>query len=692
MTQTGRNDRCPCGSGKKYKQCCLAKPELASTEMGRHAHRLNAEENLLFESILEWTGRRFGRGWADAALDEAIPGDKMGDGDPQLYLPWLIYHHPIQGASPATHYAEAIGEKLSTADRHQLGALTGAWLSCWEVRRVEPGVGVEVFDLLSHETRFVHEVRASKTLERWLVILGYVADYPGVSVFAGIHPKPLAPLDAGPVLKEARTLLRAGRVPATPDELREPTVAMGLLRNWYAGVLARDLRLASPPGLQNTDGDPLLFCTDHFAIQPGGHAEVVRRLQKMPGAEREEDKAGKLAITFLKQGNRMHASWENTVIGRATLSDLEISVETNSTPRADSLRRLIETAAKDLVRFRKRTRKDPGDLLAAVAAGDGPIARPAAPPRPEIQTLLREAVERHYEGWLDERIPALGGLTPRAAVKRPASRARLVALLKDIELGEHRKDAAERFDVGKLWRALGLDPEHPLGLPERSQVAETQGAATLAREGSPTRRRASRAKRTGLRLSGPVEYILKVRLIGSQPPIWRRIGVASEVRFDALHRVLQTAMGWQDQHLHMFEARGKQIGPAGHDQPGWTDEQEIMLGQVLRLEGDRLTYRYDFGDGWQHDVLLERIEPAQPAGLLARCLGGRRTCPPEDSGGVGGYAGMLRALEDRKHPDHARWSEWAPADFDPDAFEVLHADECLRGFVARNLAGTGRHH
>lgn len=193
----------------------------------------------------------------------------------------------------------------------------------------------------------------------------------------------------------------------------------------------------------------------------------------------------------------------------------------------------------------------------------------------------------------------------------------------------------------------------------------------------------ARATVTPLRRpTGPSAYRIKVTLRGVRPPIWRRLLVPSGTTLAALHDILQVAMGWLGGHLHQFVAGGRLYGPPDPDADlGQRDEATVRLDEVLRDTGDRLRYEYDFGDGWEHDVVLEAVEPGPLT--AARCTAGRRACPPEDCGGPWGYAELLAAVGDPHHPDHAELVEWAGPYFDPAAFD--------RGEIDAGLAALASH-
>lgn len=176
---------------------------------------------------------------------------------------------------------------------------------------------------------------------------------------------------------------------------------------------------------------------------------------------------------------------------------------------------------------------------------------------------------------------------------------------------------------------------------------------------------------TGPLLDAGTAFELRVTLRGVDPSIWRRLRVPAEIRLPALHRVLQRAMGWQSSHLHEFVVGGVSFGePAEEDNYGPIDERRIRLSQLIRRPGDRITYVYDFGDGWEHDLLLERAVHDPVAAAATVCLAGARACPPEDCGGIGGYADFLAAIADPGHERHDEYRQWIGGDFDAEHFDL----------------------
>ena len=173
-------------------------------------------------------------------------------------------------------------------------------------------------------------------------------------------------------------------------------------------------------------------------------------------------------------------------------------------------------------------------------------------------------------------------------------------------------------------------------------------------------------------------YQLKITLKGMRPPIWRRVQVKSSTTLSQLHQAIQAAMGWWNYHLHQFSINGIDYGEHSPEYD-WDlqDETRVKLSQVVKGEKSKFFYTYDFGDSWEHEILVEKVLPSDPKVVYPRCLTGKRACPPEDCGGIWGYAELLEAIQDPAHPEHEEMLEWIGGSFD--------AEDCPLGEINQRL-------
>jgi hypothetical protein len=184
---------------------------------------------------------------------------------------------------------------------------------------------------------------------------------------------------------------------------------------------------------------------------------------------------------------------------------------------------------------------------------------------------------------------------------------------------------------------------------------------------------------------------IKVVLNDAPLPIWRRIIVRGDMPLNFLHSVLQVVMGWSESHLYMFENGDVRYGDIDSDESleGMLDDRTHSVEDVLKEEGAELTYRYDFGDDWVHTLFLEEIVEMAAEGEAeeyswASCTHGKRACPPEDVGGVIGYANFLDAYEDEEHDEHEEMVEWNSG-FDPHSFDIRIANYRLLDLQTNTL-------
>jgi hypothetical protein len=181
-------------------------------------------------------------------------------------------------------------------------------------------------------------------------------------------------------------------------------------------------------------------------------------------------------------------------------------------------------------------------------------------------------------------------------------------------------------------------------------------------------------------------FQLKITLKWSKPPIWRRVVARADMPLDRLHSLLQIAMGWTNSHLHQFI-----LGRAFYGQPDpqsaglgceMLNEKRYTAADLAPAAKKKFIYEYDFGDGWQHEVKLEKILPPDLAFKHPVCLAGENACPPEDCGGIPGYYNLLEILADPKHPEHADMKEWIGGEWDAESFDLNEVNAVLKRLKA----------
>jgi hypothetical protein len=187
---------------------------------------------------------------------------------------------------------------------------------------------------------------------------------------------------------------------------------------------------------------------------------------------------------------------------------------------------------------------------------------------------------------------------------------------------------------------------------------------------------------------------IEIRLKGSEPLIWRRVLVPDSLTFTALHFVMQIAMGWENHHLYDFKVKKIRIC---EPEPDWDDEDSLdasmlTIGDFFEKKKTRFEYEYDFGDGWIHDLKIEKYLQPEPGKIYPVCTGGEMACPPEDCGGIWGYYDLLKIVNSKKHPEKEEMREWLGEDFDPTYINIeeINADLAKFGKVWSTLNKKGQ--
>jgi Plasmid pRiA4b ORF-3-like protein len=166
-------------------------------------------------------------------------------------------------------------------------------------------------------------------------------------------------------------------------------------------------------------------------------------------------------------------------------------------------------------------------------------------------------------------------------------------------------------------------------------------------------------------------YQLKITLRDVRPPVWRRVQV-EDCTLSELHKIIQVAMGWEFSHLYSFEVTGIDYGD--HEMTGgdldMENDRRAKLSRLVRGEKFKFGYTYDFGDNWEHEIVVEKILLPEEGRAYPVCVDGKRACPPEDVGGAWGYMELIEAIRDPDHERHEEFEDEFQDEFDPDVFDI----------------------
>lgn len=179
-------------------------------------------------------------------------------------------------------------------------------------------------------------------------------------------------------------------------------------------------------------------------------------------------------------------------------------------------------------------------------------------------------------------------------------------------------------------------------------------------------------------------YQVLITICEIEPKIWRRLLVPAGITFYRFHKIIQAAFDWQDYHLFAFDFGDRLIGIPDNEFP-WNvpllSAKRVKIDSLL-AERPQFLYQYDFGDDWQHQVVVEGVVTQEAAGPTAVCLAGARCRPPEDVGGVGGYYSFLQTISDPSDPEQDEMLFWAEKDtggrkYDPEYFYLREVNRAL---------------
>jgi hypothetical protein len=242
--------------------------------------------------------------------------------------------------------------------------------------------------------------------------------------------------------------------------------------------------------------------------------------------------------------------------------------------------------------------------------------------------------------------------------------------------GNDEMDAAK----GRGWAVIDGDKIHGVIAIHHGDESEFEA---IRKEQTAATKRPIKPIRRAKKPAATV-YQFKVMLLRAKPMIWRRIQVR-DCTLDKLHEHIQTSMGWTNSHLHRFR-----IGEQPYADPmlmeedfeefGYKDSTTTVLSGIIPKTGKRFRfeYEYDFGDGWKHEVLFEGCPKVEVGRQYPLCLEGERACPPEDVGGVQGYAAFLQAIQDKSHEEREAMFEWVDGWFDPEEFDPVTATKSMK--------------
>ncbi len=475
----GRNDPCPCGSGKKYKRCCLAVASGAAEPPADFAwRRLRRLLDQFQRDVLRFVKNVYGRGaieeaWREFMSDEHAPFDPEST-HLQVFMPWLFHFWSpdsmetkvrdaaLHDVIPTEEYLRR-KKRLDPQLRSYLESCIASPLTMFEILRSDPGRGLRLRDLFTREEREVTERSASVGMDEGDLVFGQVGEAGGVAILEACQGFVVPPIHKLEVIA-FRQRRFPGEAAVAPQRLRDFDREMIELYHKIADqILERRM-----PALQNTDGEALSLRRVVFDVPSAQEAFGALRHLALDDSEADllrdaaRDGQGQLVrvnFTWLKRGNAANPGMDNTVLGSIEIDGTRLAVEVNSEKREKQLRAIVAEALGERARYRATEIRSLERMLAeAPASGAGARESADVSQLPEVKAKMAEIMAKHYEHWVNESIPALGGRTPLQAVADVDGREAVDALVTQIERdGERMKPPLDPAIVRRLRETLGLE-------------------------------------------------------------------------------------------------------------------------------------------------------------------------------------------------------------------------------------------
>ncbi|MBI5753240.1 MAG: SEC-C domain-containing protein [Hydrogenophilales bacterium] len=482
--KTGRNDPCPCGSGKKYKHCCLTTADTINPDellWQRVRRAIDGLTGDLFNCADTWYGPdALYEAWDEFVLWDETPFEPespyIG-----LFMPWYLFEwmpDPIETTVPEAAqdgialglaYLRRKGKYLDPLRARYVEQCCAAAFSFHDVAAVQPGRGFVLRDIFTGEETEVAERSGSQSAKVGDILYAKVVRTDGLAIVDGCSPIAFPPIEKAEILD-----LRAGMLEShpvlTPEILKDWD---GELRDLYLDIADR---LLNPqlPALQNTDGDALLFHKLHFEIpSPRAAFDALKHLcitmnEDELLADAVFDSAGalcKIEFPWQKAGNKRNPGWDNTVLGNIAIDGDKLTLEVNSENRAEAARALVEGLLHGQARYQTTVIESAQAMLErASQEDDSPLDQDSEDlnAHPEVQAQLQQMLRDYYREWPHQAVPALNGLSPLEAMQTQDGPEMVEALLLQIErYGQQQQQPLDPAILAELRAKLGLE-QRPL--------------------------------------------------------------------------------------------------------------------------------------------------------------------------------------------------------------------------------------
>ncbi len=470
----GRNDPCPCGSGKKFKKCCLK----SVVEFDLYDSWREVEGGLI-PKLLRFARENFGEedlrevAWS-AWINKPSIFEFEEEVESQIYLPWYLFtaQRPVKQGGKLENPAKAMqldrkASYLSGDEKKLLEATNLSPFTFYTVKSIEKGHSFVAYDLLRQEDFDIREKQATQILNTGYLLFGRHVSINGISFMMGMSPHVFEDEKFIEVMKLRRELLKFHGV----DHLRlsELNGSQDRIISLYLEI--RDQVINSPPGrLTNTDGDDFLPQKLHFQSKEDISTVFYKLFDLATGANKrrlleglEVDAQGKIVracLPWLRRGNAKYKTWHNTVLGNIEIMPRKIVIEVNSNNRAECIRQEVERRLGETISYQTKL-IEPVDHILKEKNFKKNLALDTQLRNINIDNESKRKLEKrnmdmHWREWLVSPLECLEFRTPEEAVKDDEGRELLEALLVSMEVKSRHDPSAQGPDISSLRESLGL--------------------------------------------------------------------------------------------------------------------------------------------------------------------------------------------------------------------------------------------
>jgi hypothetical protein len=677
--KTGRNEPCYCGSGKKYKKCC----------MGRDIAGHMKEEDREFEELLTGTpmdeyfgfhrmlslysqairqfeaeGKEF-----DAADKEFIEMFKPGEDGwipDSFHANWLLYDFRF-GKSKQTvceRFIEKDAHRLVAPGPENLRIISASYFTFYAVvKNTETEIIFEdIYNLKQWHMQKLGRDRYEKTAvpgEIWFTrLIGVPARCYNAATpyFFGSHAREN-------FLKGLRghveTYMRAANIKGPVDERIYGESCKNAMRMWAHYMLIASGKIKDtltkekikPVKVMNEEGDDVCM------------VKIFYTVTKSDGLHEKMESTGRFTY------DKNHREWiwldpktRKSLIGSKVLGVLreekgKITAEVQSLNRAAALKKILADSMGGYLEYALMDVKTIAEIPGTTQEQKDKMEKAAKQKleNPQIQDMLAAHTENYYlKEWINNTVPALGNIKPVDAVKNAAGREHTAELINHMEQMQNIMPE-QTFDFNMLRAALRIVPSVKKGgkSPDGPAAPDEDGKI----------------------------FVFDIVIEDIEPEIWRRVAVNETTTLEELAVIILEMFGWHGGHLHGYFIGKKEYGvPSDEDMSEVIDERKIKLKKLTAASLKKFLFVYDFGDDWRHGIKLVKTGPAEAGKQYPLCLDGARGAPPEDCGSVPGYYEVMEALKNRNKPTKAQKArlEWLGEYYDPEYFDRDEINENLK--------------